>query len=105
MVIIETSIFTRQVQLLLSDDEYRVLQLELVYHPEKGKLIPGSGGLRKIRWLLPGRGKSGGLRTIYFWAVNKDQIFMLYIYAKSDQEDLNADQLKTLRKTIKEEFK
>lgn len=83
----------------------RELQLELVHHPEKGKLIPGSGGLRKIRWSLPGRGKSGGLRSIYYWAVSRDQIFMLYIYAKNEQEDLTSDQLKTLRKLLMEVFK
>jgi len=49
MVIIETSIFTRQIQQFLSDDDYRQLQLELIRHPELGKIIPGSGGLRKIR--------------------------------------------------------
>lgn len=105
MVIIETSIFTRQVQLLLSDEEYRELQLELVHHPEKGKLIPRSGGLRKIRWASTGRGKSGGIRTIYFWAFSRDQIFMLFIYAKNEQEDLTPDQLKILRKLMMEEFK
>jgi len=64
MVIIETSIFTRQIQQLLSDDDYQQLQLELIRHPELGKIIPGSGGLRKIRWAPEGRGKSGSLRTI-----------------------------------------
>jgi len=49
MVIIETSIFTRQVQQLLSDDHYRQSQLELIRHPEQGRIIPGSGGLRKIQ--------------------------------------------------------
>jgi hypothetical protein len=105
MVIIETSIFTRQVQLLLSDEEYRKLQIELILHPEKGDLIPGSGGLRKIRWAPYGRGKSGGFRTIYYWAVSKDQIFMLFMYSKKEQTDLTADQIKILRNIIKEEFK
>jgi len=60
VVIIETSIFTRQVQALLSDEEYRQLQKALVLHPDKGRLIPGSGGLRKIRWSIPG-GEKGGV--------------------------------------------
>jgi len=54
VVIIETSIFTRQVQALLSDEEYRQLQMALVLHPDMGSLIPGSGGLRKARWSLAG---------------------------------------------------
>lgn len=105
MVIIETSIFTRQVQQFLSDDDYRHLQLELIRRPEQGKIIPGSGGLRKIRWAPTGRGKSGALRTIYFWAVSDEIIFLLYIYTKNELENLSGDQLKLLRKIIKEEFK
>jgi hypothetical protein len=66
MVIIETSIFTRQVQVLLDDDDYRSLQMTLVLRPEAGGLIPGGGGLRKIRWGAKGRGKRGGVRLIYY---------------------------------------
>jgi mRNA-degrading endonuclease RelE of RelBE toxin-antitoxin system len=69
MVIIETSIFTRQVQALLDDDEYRRLQTALVIRPDIGDLIPGGGGLRKMRWSAQGRGKRGGVRVIYYWAV------------------------------------
>lgn len=104
MIIIETSIFTRQVQALLTDEEYRQLQLALVIHPELGVIIPGSGGLRKMRWSLAGRGKRGGVRTIYYWAVKKDQILMLLIYAKNEQDNLTSDQLKVLRKIIEEEY-
>lgn len=60
MVIIETSVFAKQVQKLLSDEEYRQLQTELVKRPEVGAVIPGSGGLRKTRWSVEGRGKQGG---------------------------------------------
>ena len=63
MVIIETSIFTRRVQALLDDDDYRRLQTVLVLRPDAGDLIPGGGGLRKIRWGAKGRGKRGGLRS------------------------------------------
>lgn len=105
MVIIETSIFTRQVQNFLSDEEYRILQTELILHPDKGKLIQGGGGLRKIRWAPGGRGKSGSLRTIYYWAVSEEQIYMLFIYSKNEQDDLTMDQLKILRNLIKVEFK
>lgn len=62
MVLIETSVFTRQAQKLLSDDEYRQLQSALVARPEAGAVIPGSGGLRKARWSAQGRGKRGGTR-------------------------------------------
>jgi hypothetical protein len=66
MVIIETSIFTRQVQALLDDNDYRRLQTILVMRPDAGDLIPGGSGLRKIRWGVQGRGKRGGVRIIYF---------------------------------------
>lgn len=104
MLIIETSIFTRQVLNLLSEEEYRQLQLALVTRPDLGDLIPGSGGLRKVRWSLAGRGKRGGVRTIYYWAVRKDQILMLLMYAKNEQENLTNDQLKVLRRIIEEEY-
>jgi hypothetical protein len=104
MVIIETSVFTRQVQTLLTDDEYRRLQIVLVIRPDVGDLIPGSGGLRKMRWGIQGRGKRGGVRVIYYWAVQQDRILMLLLYAKNVQDDLTAEQLKVLRNIIKEEF-
>ena len=72
MVILESSVFTKQLLNLFSDEEYQQLQLELIRRPDLGVVIPGSGGLRKMRWALPGRGKRGGARIIYsypekFW--------------------------------------
>lgn len=104
MVIVETSIFSRQVQELLSDDEYRQLQLALVLHPDLGAVISGSGGLRKARWAIQGRGKRGGVRVIYYWAVVHDKILLLFMFAKNEQDDLTPDQLKVLRKIIEEEY-
>ncbi len=104
MVIVETSIFTRRLPDLLSDEEYSRLQMTLVLNPYAGAVIPGSGGLRKVRWAVAGRGKRGGLRVIYYWAIIHDKILMLYIYAKSEQDDLTPDQLKVLRKIVEEEY-
>jgi len=84
----------------MQDDQYRELQERLIENPEIGDLIPGSGGLRKIRWKLSGRGKRGGVRVIYYWAVSADQVRMLYVYSKSDQKDLSKDQLKVLRQLV-----
>ena len=68
MRFVETPVVTREVLELLDDEELRSLQLALLRRPELGPMIRGSGGLRKLRWAGQGRGKSGGLRVIYFWA-------------------------------------
>jgi len=67
MVFIETPIFTKLVIELLSDDSYAELQQMLLLRPDAGDVIPGSGGLRKVRWRIAGQGKRGGLRIIYYW--------------------------------------
>ena len=64
MIFIETSIFTKEIQNLISDDNYRMLQAALMLRPDAGRLIRGGGGLRKIRWKLSGTGKRGALRII-----------------------------------------
>jgi mRNA-degrading endonuclease RelE of RelBE toxin-antitoxin system len=104
MIIIETSVFTRQIQELLSDDEYRRMQMALFLRPDLGALIPSSGGLRKMRWSVGERGKRGGLRAIYYWAVAQDQILMLFIYSKSEQGDLTPDQVKILKRIVEDEY-
>lgn len=104
MLIIETSVFTRQVLGLLTDDEYRDLQEVLAGRPDVGSVIVGGGGLRKVRWGVKGKGKRGGVRVIYYWAVQQEQLLMLFIYPKSERDDLSRDQLKTLRKMIEEEY-
>ena len=104
MVIIETSIFTRQVQALLDDDEYRRLQTALVIHPDIGDRIPGGAGLRKMRWGAQGRGKRGGIRVIYYWAVRQDCILMLLMYSKNEMDTLTPEQVKVLRRIIEEEY-
>ena len=104
MVIIETSIFTRQILSALSDEDYRKLQALLANRPRAGDLIPGSGGLRKIRWATEGKGKRSGVRVIYYWSVARDQILMLFLFPKSERADLTPAQLKSLRKIIEGEY-
>ena len=104
MEIIETSIFTRQIQALLSDEEYRQLQLAFLSQLDLGSIIPRSGGLRKVRWSGKGHGKRGGVRVIYYWVKIQERILMLLIYAKTEQDDLTPDQLKVLRRIIEEEY-
>ncbi len=89
---------------MLSDEEYRELQIELVKRPATGAVIVGSGGLRKVRWAVQGRGKRGGVRVIYYWAVAPDQLLMLLIYSKSERDDLTPNQFKVLKKIVEMEY-
>jgi hypothetical protein len=100
VVFIETPIFSKQVIGVLTDEQYGLLQASLVAKPNAGDLIKGSGGLRKLRWALPGRGKSGGVRIVYFWRVSESQIIMLTMYAKNVQANLTPAQLKQLAKLV-----
>jgi hypothetical protein len=101
MIFKETSIFTKLIVELMSDDQYRRLQSALINNPQAGDVIKGSGGLRKIRWGIDGKGKRGGSRVIYYLELSEDTIFMLYAYAKNEQEDLTPEQLKVLKTIIK----
>jgi mRNA-degrading endonuclease RelE of RelBE toxin-antitoxin system len=104
MVIIETPIFTKRIQELISNEEYRLLQTHLVNRPDAGKIISGSGGLRKLRWSAGGHGKRGGIRVIYYWFVSHEIILLLLAYPKSEQDDLTTDQLRQLKKIIEKEY-
>ena len=81
-----------------------MLQTAMMYRPDAGDMIRGGGGLRKVRWNLPGRGKRGSLRVIYYWDP-PETIYMLLPYRKSDQDDLTPEQLKFLRNMVKEWLK
>jgi mRNA-degrading endonuclease RelE of RelBE toxin-antitoxin system len=105
MKIIETPIFTKRLKKIVDDDEYRQLQNILILNPESGKIIKGSGGLRKLRWSGSGRGKRGGSRVIYYWLKDEEIIFMLLIYLKNESEDLTQDQIKILKSIVESELK
>ncbi|MGH8208867.1 MAG: hypothetical protein ACREU6_04600 [Steroidobacteraceae bacterium] len=98
MVFIETPVFTRQVRELLSDEAYAQFQQCLAAHPQIGDVVQGTGGLRKVRWSVPGGGKSGGVRVIYFHVSAQAQCRMLLIYRKGLKDDLTAAEKKALRK-------
>jgi len=104
MVIVETPLFTRRIREAMSDEAYAVMQTSLVGRPDSGAVIPGGGGLRKIRWAAEGRGKRGGVRIIYYWAVPQHTILMLFVYPKNVQADLTREQIKALRTIIEEEY-
>jgi mRNA-degrading endonuclease RelE of RelBE toxin-antitoxin system len=99
---IETRLFTRLVQEYLDDDEYRELQKVLMNNPETGNIIPGSGGLRKVRWRAPGRGKRGGYRVIYYARLKQGVILMLTMYPKNVAENIPAHVLRRIRKEVED---
>jgi len=105
MVFRESKAFSRRCAELLSEEDLRLLQVSLLLRPDQGKVIPRGGGLRKMRWALAGRGKSGGARIIYHWFVRQAVIYLLLIYSKNEQEDLTPQQLRLLRKIVEAEFK
>lgn len=73
----------------------------MVLRPDAGSLIPGGGGLRKLRWAIPGKGKSGGVRTIYYWN-QQHCIYMLFYYTKNKQENLTPKELSILKVYLKD---
>jgi hypothetical protein len=97
---VETKLFTRLVQEYLSDDEYSELQQALIANPEAGAVVPGSGGIRKLRWGVAGRGKRGGIRVIYFLRTRQGQIWMLTLYPKNVAENIPAHVLKQIKGEI-----
>lgn len=97
MVFVETPVFTRQVLELLSDESYAQFQRYLMRDPYAGDVIKETGGLRKVRWSVEGRGKSGGVRVIYFHVSPDSQIRLLLIYRKGVKDDLNKAEKKQLR--------
>jgi hypothetical protein len=97
---VETKLFTCLVQEYLSDDEYSQLQQAIIANPEVGSVIPGSGGVRKMRWSVAGRGKRGGLRVIYFLRTRQGPVWMLTLYAKNVKENIAAHVLKQIKDEI-----
>jgi len=85
-------------------DNDREFQSRIIANPAIGVLIRGSGGTRKVRVAVGSRGRSGGARVIYYWAVRKDVILLLYAYPKNARADLTPKQVSQLAKAVKEEF-
>ena len=97
---VETQLFTSLVQRCLSDDQYAALQQALADSPDAGDVIRGSGGVRKLRWGVSGRGKRGGIRVIYYLRSRQGEIWMLTLYAKNEAESIPGHVLKRIKEEI-----
>lgn len=86
----------------LKDEDYRRLQSHLIKAPDAGAVIRGSGGVRKVRWGVGAKGKSGGVRVIYYWVNADDQILLLTIYGKNEKANLSAADLKRVVRLLEE---
>lgn len=105
---VEAPLFTEQLFKVADDEALRRLELELLQNPERGNLIPHTGGLRKVRMKLPGRGKSGGARVIYLYLPDRQIIYYFYLYTKSKKENLTENEKRLLKEAaniIKKEEK
>lgn len=98
----ETERFTRKALKLIGEDGIAAIQSYLCRYPDDGSVIPGTSGIRKLRWAVLGHGKKGGARLIYFFAVNKERILLLDIYAKNEKSDLAREELKELNNAVME---
>ena len=102
LTFIESRGFTERLRALVDDDAYRLFQNELQDNPEKGDIIQGSGGVRKARLRLPGRGKSGGARVIYLYLANHAVIYFLTLYTKKEQADFTPKQREAVASLVEE---
>jgi hypothetical protein len=98
---VETSIFTKQIKALATDDELRAIQAELIAHPLKGDLITGTGGLRKVRMAVNRQGKSSGVRVIYFLN-NVEKIYLILAYHKNQKVTLSNTEKLELKKWVQQ---
>lgn len=105
MIFVEARAFNRGRADHLEDAEFRALQTDLLIDPERGAVIPGTGGIRKLRWAGTGRGRRGGLRVIYFHLAARDMILLLLLYPKNEQDDLTPDQNRLLRRLVAAEIR
>lgn len=101
--VIETPIYAKQADRLLADWEREAFAAFIAGNPTAGAVVRGSGGVRKVRWGQGGRGKSGGVRVIYYNPLENGEVWLLTIYGKSDRSTIPASELKTIKEALDDE--
>lgn len=100
MAVVETEEFLRRARVRLSEAGRASLVAHLAANPEEGQLVPGTGGVRKLRWAVEGKGKRGGLRVIYYYFNRSMPLFALDIYAKNEKANLSEADKRSLKKLL-----
>ena len=101
-VVVATPKYERQVGRLLTESERASMEGAIASAPEANPVVPGTGGVRKARWGRQGRGKSGGVRVIYYYWVSATAVYLLWVYSKSEQSNMTAAERKTVRKFVED---
>ena len=102
VTVVETRSFRRKAQKLLSETQILELIVYLSANPESGVRVKGSGGIRKLRWAIGGRGKSGGVRVIYYFSNRALPLWLLDIFGKNEKADLTDAEKSALRGLVNE---
>jgi hypothetical protein len=97
LTVVETSAFARRAEKLLSTDEHEDLIFHLALHPQAGDEIPGTGGVRKVRFAARGKGKSGGVRVVYYFFDEENPLYAIFLYGKNEQADLTSQQKREVK--------
>ena len=100
MTVVETAEFLKKAKALMTDSERETLVAFVGANPEAGEIIPGSGGVRKIRWALHGMGKRGGARVIYYHHGERLPLFLLTMYAKNRKANLTAAERNAMKRLV-----
>ena len=98
--VIETPVYSKKAERILSEDERDAFAVYISKNPKAGVVVRGSGGVRKVRWALEGGGKSGGVRVMYFNRLEKGEIWLLTLYAKSERSSVPPGELRLLKEVI-----
>lgn len=102
LTVVETTLFQRQWPYYWTEDERGTFAAYIAEHPTAGDVVPGSGGIRKVRWGRAGSGKSGGVRVIYFTRNTEGEVVLLTLYSKAKIDNLTGPQLKEIRRVLEE---
>ncbi len=92
LTVVESSAFARRAEKLLTTDQHEELILYLALHPQAGDEIPGTGGVRKVRFAARGKGKSGGVRVVYYYYDRENPLYAILLYGKNEQANLSPEQ-------------